>query len=189
MNNLHSTKKNYLSLAAQCLLGFTLLLPTAVVMLAAPRDVQGGEDAKPSSPSNLKSANEPIGVNLDENIRLRRDLDEYSRAVDPAHVQIEERRRVMHNRLQERFATCDRDDDGSLVLDEVYDCLPQIARRFSEIDLNGDRLITLEELEALQARMADRQKVIAIKADAAQDGDAGTKRKNKDASGSRKSAL
>ena len=78
----------------RCALGLALLLPTSVVMFAAPRDAQGGEDAKSAS-SNTKSSNEPVGVNMDENIRLRRDLDEYSRSVDPAHVQIEERRPVM----------------------------------------------------------------------------------------------
>ena len=188
LNNLNPTKLKNTRLMTRFVIGLVLLLPTSVVMMAAPRDVQGNEELKASTPSNTKS-NEPVGVNMDENIRLRRDLDEFSRSVDPAHVQIEERRRVMRKRLQERFASCDRDDDGSLVLDEIFDCMPQIARRFADVDLNGDRGITLEELEALQARMADRQKVIAIKADSAQDGDS-SKRKNKDASGNgRKSAL
>lgn len=188
LNNLNPTKLKNTSLVTRFVIGLVLLFPTGVVMMAAPRDAQSNEELKAPSPSNAKS-NEPVGVNMDENIRLRRDLDEYSRSVDPAHVQIEERRRVMRKRLQERFAICDRDDDGSLVLDEIFDCMPQIARRFAEVDLNGDRGITLEEIEALQARMADRQKVIAIKADSAQDGDS-TKRKNKDAGGNgRKSAL
>jgi hypothetical protein len=189
LNNLNALKEKNKGQMTRFVLGLLLLIPTTVVMMAAPRDAQSNEEIKAASPNNAKSANDPVGVNMDENIRLRRDLDEYSRNVDPAHVQIEERRRVMRKRLQERFASCDRDDDGSLVLDEIYDCMPQIARRFGEVDLNGDRGITLEELEALQARMADRQKVIAIKADSAQDGDS-TKRKNKDASGNvRKSAL
>lgn len=164
-----------------------LLLPTSVVMLAAPRDAQSNEDAKPAS---AKPSNEPVGVNMDENIRLRRALDEYSRTVDPAHVQIEERRRVMHKRLQERFASCDRDDDGSLILDEIYDCMPQLARRFGEVDLNGDRTISLEEIEALQAKIAERQRVLAVRADsaAAADAESNPKRKNKDAA-NRKSAL
>jgi hypothetical protein len=187
LNKSTSSKINYINLMRRCALGLMLLLPTSVVMLAAPREGQSAEDAKATS-SNVKSANEPVGVNIDENIRLRRDLDEYSRSVDPAHVQIEERRRVMHKRLQERFATCDRDDDGSLILDEVYDCMPQIARRFVEVDLNNDRAITLEELEALQAKITERQKVLAVKADASQDADQGGKRKNKDTS-NRKSAL
>lgn len=188
LNNLNPTTIKNTSLMTRLVIGLVLLFPSSVVMMAAPRDAQSNEELKAASPGNTKS-NEPVGVNMDENIRLRRDLDEYSRTVDPAHVQIEERRRVMRKRLQERFAICDRDDDGSLVLDEIYDCMPQIARRFGEVDLNGDRGITLEELEILQARMADRQKVIAIKADSAQDSDS-AKRKNKDAAGNgRKSAL
>lgn len=176
-----------MSLVRRCALVLVLLLPTSVVMLAAPRDGQNAEETKVSS-ANGKSSNEPVGVNLDENIRLRRDLDEYSRAVDPAHVQIEERRRVMHKRLQERFASCDHDDDGLLGLDELYDCMPQIARRFGEVDLNSDRQISLEELEALQAKIAERQRVLATRADPSQEADSGGKRKNKDA-GNRKSAL
>ncbi len=187
LNKLTSSKINYMSLMRRCALGLALLLPTSVVMFAAPRDAQGGEDAKSAS-SNTKSSNEPVGVYMDENIRLRRDLDEYSRSVDPAHVQIEERRRVMHKRLQERFASCDRDDDGSLILDEIYDCMPQLARRFSEVDLNGDRSISLEEIEVLQAKIAERQKILAVKADASQEADSGGKRKNKD-NNNRKSAL
>lgn len=177
------------SLMARVLLGVCLLTSTSVIILAAPREVQGDE-VKTATKSAPESKTEPVGVNLDENIRLRRDLDEYSRTVDPAHVQIEERRRVMRKRLQERFATCDRDDDGALVLDEIFDCMPQVARRFAEVDLNSDRFITLEELEALQAKMADRQKVIAIKSETTQDADSGPKRKGKDSGNSnRKSAL
>lgn len=185
LNKSTLSKINYISLMRRCALGLMLLLPTSVVMLAAPRDGQGGEDAKPAS---AKSASEPVGVNMDENIRLRRDLDEYSRSVDPAHVQIEERRRVMHKRLQERFASCDRDDDGSLILDEIYDCMPQLARRFGEVDLNGDHAISLEEIEALQVKIAERQRVLAVRADSAADAESNPKRKNKDAA-NRKSAL
>jgi len=185
LNKLTSSKINYMSLMRRCALGLLLLLPTSVVMLAAPRDAQSNEDTKSAS---AKPANEPVGVNIDENIRLRRALDEYSRTVDPAHVQIEERRRVMHKRLQERFASCDRDDDGSLILDEIYDCMPQLARRFGEVDLNGDRTISLEEIEALQAKIAERQKVLAVRTDSAADPEVNSKRKNKDAA-NRKSAL
>ena len=176
-----------MSLMRRCALGLMLLLPTSLVMLSVSHDAQSADDNKPAS-SSTKSVNEPVGVNMDENIRLRRDLDEYSRAVDPAHVQIEERRRVMHKRLQERFAGCDRDDDGTLILDEVYDCMPQLARRFGEVDLNGDHAISLEEIETLQAKIAERQKVLAVKTDSPSDADSNAKRKNKDGS-SRKSAL
>ena len=170
-------------------LGLVFLFSTTELMMAAPRDTQNNTDeASKSQTNNSKSNTEAVGVNLDENIRLRRDLDEYSRAVDPAHVQIEERRRVMHKRLQERFNQTDRDNDGTISLDEAYDTMPQLARHFGEVDLNSDRLITLDELEALQAKIAERQRVLTVKADAG-DADA-NKRKNKDTgNGAHKSAL
>lgn len=182
-------KLNRVVLMARYLLGFALLFATAELMMAAPRDTQSGtDDAPKSQPSNSKSTGEAVGVNLDDNIRLRRDLDDYTRTVDPAHVQIEERRRVMHKRLQERFSQTDRDNDGTISLEEAYETMPQLARHFGEVDLNSDRGITLEELEALQAKIAERQRVVAIKADAV-DADQG-KRKNKDGNSSgRKSAL
>jgi hypothetical protein len=42
--------------------------------------------------------------------------------------------------------------------------MPQLARHFGAVDLNGDRLITLDELEALQAKIAERQRMETVKA-------------------------
>src|ERR1051325_729760 len=44
-------------------------------------------------------------ISQEDRLRLRRDLDEYSRSTDPDHTQIEERRRAMRQRLQERFSS------------------------------------------------------------------------------------
>ena len=184
------TKFCRLALLSRFVLGFAMMFVTSELMMAAPRDSQNSADDTPKAQisASKEPAKEAVGVNMDENIRLRRDLDEYSRSVDPAHVQIEERRRVMHKRLQERFSLTDRDNDGTISLDEAYESMPQLARHFGEVDLNSDRLITLEELEALQAKIAERQRVLAVKADSS-DVDQ-SKRKNKDANPSgRKSAL
>ncbi len=93
----------------------------------------------------------------DESIRIRKDLDEYSRTVDPAHVQIEERRRVMRLRLQQRFAQTDRNNDGIISRLEAVELMPQVARRFNEVDLNGDNFISFDELVTLQTRITERQ--------------------------------
>jgi EF hand len=173
-------------LAIACVLLF--LSPQA--LLAGPRDNQNINDelSKSQQSDNSKSSNEAVGVNIDENIRLRRALDEYSRTVDPAHVQIEERRRVMHQRIQERFSQADRDNDGSISLEEAYDAMPQLARHFGAVDLNGDHMITLEELEALQAKIAERQRIATIKIDTPEADN--VKSKNKPGSSSNhKSAL
>ncbi|MCB5191442.1 EF-hand domain-containing protein [Methylobacillus arboreus] len=89
--------------------------------------------------------------------RLRRDLDEYSRSVDAAHAQIEERRRVMRQRILERFQEADKDGNGVISREEAMEMIPQVARHFMQFDLNGDGMLTLNELETMQARIAERQ--------------------------------
>ena len=122
-------------------------------------------------------------ISIEENMRLRRDLDECSRTVDPAHVQIEERRRLMHQRIQARFQQTDKDNDNRISREEATESLPQVARHFSVVDTNNDGYLSLEELEALQTRIVERQRAEAIKVEVAPslpEADA-TKRKSKDA--------
>ncbi len=190
LNAVSFAKINRIVLMSRLAIGLALVFSFAEVMMAGPRDNQNNnDDVSKSQPSdNSKSSTEAVGVNMDDNIRLRRTLDEYSRTVDPAHVQIEERRRVMHQRIQERFSQADRDSDGGISLEEAYDSMPQLARHFGAVDLNSDHMITLEELEALQAKIAERQRMATLKVDALETDNA--KAKNKQgASGNRKSAL
>lgn len=161
-------------------------------ILAGPRDSQSNEEAI-SHPAEGDvqdgAAQQALGgrISIEESIRLRRDLDEYSRSVDPAHVQIEERRRIMRKRIQERFSGSDKDSDGSISREEATEALPQIARHFSEVDLNGDGVITLDELEAAQARAIDHQRAATAKYEGQEP--ESSKRKSKDAVTSRKRAL
>ena len=168
----------------RCLLSLLLLFSTPLIV-AAPRENQASpEDISKSLGSDsfnkpMAVPNDAIGVNLDENIRLRRALDEYSRLVDPAHVQIEERRRVMHKRLQERFTQIDKNDDGSISREEAAEGMPQIARHFNNVDLNADNQLSLEELEALQLKIMERQRM-AVKVEIVEP--ESIKRKSKDVS-------
>lgn len=177
---------------------FCILLVFTESMLAAPRDSQitaddaarqGDSDAPDSF--QVKKLRGPISI--EESIRLRRDLDEYTRTVDPAHVQIEERRRIMHKRIQSRFLDTDKDNDGSISLEEATESLPQVARHFNAVDTNGDGVLSLDELEALQSKIVERQRTDSIKSEAvkteAADAEA-AKRKSKDAMlGNRKRTL
>ena len=158
-----------------------LLLGYVIAAQAATRDAntddQSSKQLESDSQDSQKSLHGPISI--EESIRLRRDLDEYSKQVDPAHVQIEERRRVMHQRVQSRFAETDRDNDGTISRDEAADMMPQVARHFNQVDLNNDGLISLDELETLQARIIS-QRPATIKIEAPDVNDGG-KKKNKDA--------
>jgi len=90
--------------------------------------------------------------------KIRKALDDYSRATDPDHKQIEERRRLMRESIELRFQAVDKDNDGSIDRQEATEYLPQVARHFSEVDINQDEVITLEELQAAQARFLEHRK-------------------------------
>lgn len=138
------------------------------------------------------SATDPTQQTLNLNFsperreKLRRALDDYARSVDPAyHEQIEERRREMHESIKARFLASDNDNDGTIDRQEATESLPQIARHFNQVDTNQDGVISLEELEAAQTRIAERRKAIdaAIEAERQQEADQAeaAKRKNKQA--------
>lgn len=169
--------------------------------LSASRDDQNNRDNQSNSDETISesvdndSTDDAPQPALDSNIssedrmRLHRDLEEYSRTVDPAHVQIEERRRVMRMRLQERFLGSDKDNDGSISREEAFETMPQIARHFSQVDLNNDGVITLNELEAAQARAIEHQRAATAKAEVLQQETEPAKRKNKDLASNRKRSL
>jgi Ca2+-binding EF-hand superfamily protein len=89
---------------------------------------------------------------------LRKALDDYARSVDQDHEQIEAKRRAMQESVKERFFDADSDFDNTIDRQEATAKLPQIARHFNSVDTNGDGLISLDELEAAQLRMVERQR-------------------------------
>ena len=90
--------------------------------------------------------------------KLRKALDDYAKSVDHDHDQIEERRRAMQESIEARFLDADNDGDGTIDRQEATEKLPQIARHFSQVDLNQDNVISLDELEEAQARIIERRK-------------------------------
>lgn len=90
--------------------------------------------------------------------KLRKALDDYAKSVDHDHDQIEERRRAMQESVEARFLDADNDGDGTIDRQEATEKLPQIARHFSQVDLNQDNVISLDELEEAQARIIERRK-------------------------------
>lgn len=140
-------------------------------------------------------------ITMEERIRLYHDLERYSRSIDSTHIVIENHRRGMRQRLQERFSGADKDSNGSISREEATESLPQIARHFSQVDGNGDGVVTLNELAIVQAKMIARHQR-SIMAKPQIPGDANTasteseaqeidmiKRKSKELNTSQKKAL
>lgn len=102
----------------------------------------------------------------DDRARLRKALADYAKSTDPEHNQIEQKRRAMKESVAARFNACDKDSDESLDRQETTECLPQVARHFSYVDVDEDELITLDELELAQAKSYERQKAAEAKMEA-----------------------
>lgn len=102
----------------------------------------------------------------EDQARLRKALSDYAKSTDPEHEQIELRRKAMKESVEARFNGCDKDADDSIDREEATLCLPQIARRFSSVDIDEDGLITLDELELAQAKQIERQKAVEAKMEA-----------------------
>lgn len=102
----------------------------------------------------------------EDRARLRKALSDYAKNTDPEHTQIENKRRAMKESVAKRFNDCNRDNDDSLDREETTQCLPQIARHFSYVDVDEDGVITLEELELAQSKSIERQKAAEARMEA-----------------------
>ena len=165
------------ALLTLCMLLCGMAAPMAIKpLIAAPlQNANQNSDEQVAKPGDLANQDNSLYarptkslISIEDSIKLRNDINEYSRTVDPAHVQIEERRRIMHDRLKARFQAADMDNNNVISRDEAEQFMPQILRHFSDIDTNNDGVITLEELEALQTKIAERQRQEQERKDAEQ---------------------
>ncbi|OYY50383.1 MAG: hypothetical protein B7X95_01205 [Methylophilaceae bacterium 17-44-8] len=115
----------------------------------------------------------------EDRARLRKALSDYAKNTDPEHLQIEIKRKAMKDSVAKRFNDCNKDNDDSLDREETTQCLPQIARHFSYVDVDEDGVITLEELELAQAKSIERQKAAEARMEAKRILDAEEEIKNK----------
>jgi hypothetical protein len=117
----------------------------------------------------------------EDRARLRKALADYAKSTDPEHNQIEQKRKAMKDNVEARFNECNKDNDDSLDREEATQCLPQVARHFSYVDVDEDEVITLEELELAQAKSVERQKAAEAKVEAQkiQEAEAAIKNKGK----------
>ena len=116
---------------------FLLLLPISNSTLS---DVRGNE---------LNIVDSEVIYELTDSDQIRDALAEYSRAEDKNNAIYEEKRRAMLDSVELRFLACDTDADDTLDVYEVTQCLPQVARRFRDVDIDNDNVITLDEIAIL----------------------------------------
>lgn len=117
-------------------------------------------EAGSETDSQKEGFQQTLNINFSPERRemLRKALEEYARAVDPSHDQIEERRRAMQDSIETRFFEADSNGDSTLDRQEATEKLPQIARHFSNVDTNQDGVISLTELVDAQARILERRR-------------------------------
>lgn len=149
-------------------------------------------DAKPLAEENDEAGFEQTmeyNFSPEDRARLRKALADYAKSTDPEHNQIEQKRKAMRESVEERFSECDKDNDDSIDRVEATECLPQIARHFSYVDVDEDNVITLEELELAQAKMEERKKAEEAKMEAQRIEEAEAEIKNKGKAKANKQAL
>ncbi|WP_020182854.1 EF-hand domain-containing protein [Methylotenera sp. 1P/1] len=150
------------------------LLVTAGLMLTSPVIAENKMFFSPTDDKQVSTDNDDAGLEqtLEHNFspedraRLRKALSDYAKHTDPEHNQIELKRKAMKDSITQRFNDCNRDNDDSLDREETTQCLPQIARHFSYVDVDEDGVITLEELELAQAKSIERQKAAEARMEA-----------------------
>lgn len=142
----------------------------------------GGKNAMIAEEENDPGALEQTleyNFSPEDRARLRKALTDYARSSDPEHNQIEQKRKAMKESVQARFNYCNKDNDDSLDREEATQCLPQVARHFSYVDVDENEVITLDELELAQAKQIERQKAAEAKIEAQKIQEAETAIKNK----------
>lgn len=146
------------------LVGMSIVLP----VYAGGKNAFVAEEKQVVDDNNEAGLEQTIEYNFspEDRARLRKALSDYAKNTDPEHVQIEQRRKAMRESVEARFDQCNHDADESLDREETTECLPQIARHFSYVDVDEDGVITLEELELAQAKLDERQKAAEAKLEA-----------------------
>ena len=130
-----------------------LILGAAVPAWADPSPGQ-----PPSATMDRGDGSHPGLAGHEERRRLRGDLEGYSQEAYPDRERIEERRRMMRERMQHRLREADRDRDGTISRDEAGRDMPGLARHFDKIDRDGDGTITREEMESARERMREMRR-------------------------------
>lgn len=146
--------------------GATILLALTSLLHASELENQQPQ----SGASDMKQSGSGLQrMSPEERQRFNDDLQNRSGTVYPDHDQIESRRQVMREKMQERLQRADTDGDGSLSRIEATLNMPGLARHFDDVDTNHDGVITIDEMKAVYEK---KREVPDQKADKAKENDA-----------------
>ncbi len=134
------------------LLAFFALLLFTRPALTDPVNLSPSSAADDQAEEHQRNNDERL--NAEARRRLREELINYSRLAYPDRDQVEERRRLMHDRMEERLNNAEKTGVGSITRSEAQLRMPRLARQFDQIDTNGDGVITREEIQAARDRSA-----------------------------------
>lgn len=114
--------------------------------------VFAGQPAAPQATTKESAGDSPARLDeqlrLDERRRLRGVLENSHKAY-PEGEQVQQRRRQMFDRMEERLnADVSSGGVGSISRREAELRHPRAARYFDQIDVNGDGILTLDEIRA-----------------------------------------
>lgn len=118
-----------------------------------------GPDARPGPGSG--NAETTPGQRLeqhmgpDERARMHRELNDDLGKAYPDRDQVESRRQMMRERLQQRLNKAESNGDGAISRAEAERTMPRIARNFDRIDSNGNGTITREEMKDAREKLRE----------------------------------
>jgi hypothetical protein len=87
--------------------------------------------------------------------QLNRTLNDQTNQAYPDREQVEQRRKLMRERMREKLQRADQNGDGSISRAAAERDLPGMARHFDLIDTNHDGIISREELRAAREKMRE----------------------------------
>jgi len=129
--------------------GAAFLIALYVPLSASEQDISRQQSPSESAEPKTTYPSLEQRMSPEERQRFNYDLQNHSGTVYPDHEQIESRRQLMRQKIQERLQRVDTDHDNSISRAEAEENMPGLARHFDEIDTNHDGIITIDEMKAV----------------------------------------
>jgi hypothetical protein len=133
----------------------TIILTSLTGLLAISTLAQAGSVPAPNTEETTTNPRLEQRLGPEERARMRRELRDDLGKTYPDHEEIDSRRQIMRERMQERLKRADGNGDGAISRAEAEQSMPGIARHFDSIDIDRDGTISREEMRAAHEKMRE----------------------------------